>query len=364
MTNAVPKQKKRKRLIKKIILWLVLLAIAALAVRFILWPKLTAEATITYDKYTARIGTISNALSFSGSVSVKNNETHSAESAATVRQIFVKEEQHVKKDDKLMRLSDGTNIKASFDGQVNAIGVEVGDEVSMGASLIQIVDFNNMTVSLRVDEYDISSVKVGQACNVTVTALGETFPSTISHINRVSSSMGSTAYYTVTAELTVTDNVLPGMQATVSIPQEEALDSVILNQSALSFGANNSAYVLMYDETNTLQQVPVELGISNDSYVEITAGLKEGDEVYKVAEVTASAGGLFGSLASLMGGQQGGMGGMGGMPGGGMPDFGGGMPDFGGGGMPSFGGSGGMGGGRSGMGGSFGGGGMPGGMRR
>ena len=360
-SNAVQKQKKKKRLIKKLILWLVLLAIAALAVRFVLWPKLTAEATITYDKYTARIGTISNALSFSGSVSVKNNETHSAESTATVRQIFVKEEQQVKKDDKLMRLSDGTNIKASFDGQVNAIGVEVGDEVSMGASLIQIVDFNNMTVSLRVDEYDISSVKVGQACNVTVTALGETFPSTISHINRVSSSMGSTAYYTVTAELTVTDNVLPGMQATVSIPQEEALDSIILNQSALSFGANNSAYVLMYDDANTLQQVPVELGISNDSYVEITAGLKEGDEVYKVAEVTASAGGLFGSLASMMGGQQGGMGGM---PdfGGGMPDFGGGMPDFGGG-MPSFGGDG-MGGGRSGgMGGGMPGGGMPGGMR-
>lgn len=299
MTNAVPKQKKRKRLIKKIVLWIILLAIAALAVRFILWPKLMAEATITYDKYTARIGTISNALSFNGTVSVKNNETHSAESAATVRQVFVKEEQQVKKDDKLMRLSDGTNIKASFDGQVNTIGVEVGDEVSMGTNLIQIVDFNNMTVSLRVDEYDISSVKVGQACNVTVKALGQTFPSTISHINRVAASMGNTAYYTVTAELTVTDDVLPGMQVTVSIPQEEALDSIILNQSALSFAPDNSAYVLMYDETSTLQQVPVELGIKNESYVEITAGLNDGDEVYKVADLTAGNG-MF-NMASMFG---------------------------------------------------------------
>ena len=83
--------------IKKLLLWLILLLIAALAVRVAVWPKLTAATTITYDKYTARTGTISNALSFSGSVSVKNYETFTADNAATVRQIFVKEEQKVKK---------------------------------------------------------------------------------------------------------------------------------------------------------------------------------------------------------------------------------------------------------------------------
>ena len=356
MASTAAQKKKRKRLIKKTIIWSLLLLLLAAVGYLVVWPKMTAGATITYDKYNARIGSITNALSFSGSVSVKNNETHSAEGAATVRQIFVKEEQMVRKDDKLMRLSDGTNIKASFDGQVNAISVEVGDEVGMGDSLIQIVDFQNMTVSLRVDEYDISSVKVGQECNVTVKALGETFPSTISHINRVSSSMGNTAYYSVTAELSVSENVLPGMQVTVSIPQEEALDTVILRQDALSFAANNSAYVLMYDENNVLQQVPVELGISNDSYVEIKAGLKNGDEVYKVAKTQTDAGGLFSSLTSLMGGGQ--QGGMQNFGGGSMPSFGGGsMPDFGGGGMPSFGG-----GSRNGSG--MGGGGMGGGSRR
>ena len=297
-------QKKRKRLLKKIILWLLLLALLGAVGYFVVWPKLTAGATLTYDKYTARIGTITNALTFNGSVSVKNNETHSAEAAATVRQIFVKEEQRVKKDDRLMRLSDGTNIKASFDGQVNAISVDVGDKVSAGDSLIQIVDFQNMTVSLRVDEYDISSVRVGQECTVTVTALKESFPSVISHINRVSSSMGNTAYYTVTAELAVSENVLPGMQATVSILQSEAQNSVILRQDALSFAPNNSAYVLMYDENQALKEVPVELGISNESYVEIKAGLKDGDEVYKLHKASESAGGLFGSFGSMMGGGQ------------------------------------------------------------
>jgi len=108
------------------------------------------------------------------------------------------------------------------------------------------------------------------------------------------------------------------MQATVSIPQEEALNSVLLRQDALSFESNNSAYVLMYDENKELQHVPVELGISNDSYVEIIAGVKDGDEVYKVAKTDTSSGGLFSSLASMMGGDS---------------SFGGG--GFGGGSMPS-----------------------------
>ena len=95
------KKKKRKKIIRRVIGWLVFLLIAAGAVRLFVWPKLTAGATITYDKYTAQTGTISNSLSFSGSVSVKNYETHTAESSCVVRQIFVREEQKVKKDDKL-----------------------------------------------------------------------------------------------------------------------------------------------------------------------------------------------------------------------------------------------------------------------
>ncbi len=337
-SNAVQnKKKKRKKIIRRVIGWLVFLLIAAGAVRLFVWPKLTAGATITYDKYTAQTGTISNSLSFSGSVSVKNYETHTAESSCVVRQIFVREEQKVKKDDKLMRLSDGTTVKASFDGQVNAIYVEVDDEVSMNTDLIQIVDFGNMTVSMRVDEYDISDVHVGQECRVTVKALEETFDSTISHINRISSSMGNTAYYTVTAELSVTENVLPGMQATVTIPQEEAVDSVILSSSALSFAPDNSAYVLMKGEGDAMQQVPVTLGISNDSHVEITAGLKAGDEVYKVSTAAANAGLMnIANMFQSMGGQQQQQ-----MPGGQMPggSYGGGqMPEGGRGGSGSYGG--------------------------
>ena len=220
------KAKKKKHLFRRLLIWLILLALAAGAVYLFVLPKWKAEATTTYNQYAARIGSISNSISFNGSVSVKNAETITADNAATVRVIYVEEEQHVKKDDRLMRLSDGTTVKASFDGQINLISPEVGDDV------------------------------------------------------------------------------LPGMACTVTIPQEEAVDTVILSRSALSFGPDNSAYVLMYDENKVMQQVPVTIGVDNDNYVQITAGLKDGDVVYKEAQENANAaGGLF-AMFSNMGSQQ------------------------------------------------------------
>lgn len=127
-----------------------------------------------------------------------------------MRQILVSDGQEVEAGERLIRLSNGETIKAGFAGEVNQILVEEGDEVASGAELIQVVDFDNMEVSMRVDEYQIGQLSVGQECQVTVTALEETFDSTISHINRISASGGSTAYYTVTASLNPTEAVLPG----------------------------------------------------------------------------------------------------------------------------------------------------------
>lgn len=317
--NGTKKKSRRRRRLTKIIVLLVFLGLGAGAVRLFVLPGLQASATTTYDQYTATTGTISNAMSFSGNVSVKNSETFTASSAGTVREIYVTEEQQVKAGDRLMRLTGGQTIEASFDGSINEISVEEGDEVAAGATLIQVVDFGNLRVSLRVDEYDISSIYVGQACSVTVTALDLTFDSTLTHINRIASSTGGTAYYTVTAELSVTEDVLPGMQVTVTIPEEEAVDAVILDKDALSFDARNNAYVLVQDEAGQMQSVYVEIGVDNDNYVEIVSGLEAGDTVYVQQETTASSsGGLF---ASLFGGMNAGApsGGTGEMRGGSMP---------------------------------------------
>lgn len=293
------RQKKKRRLRRWIILILVLALVGA-GVWQIGLPMLKASITTTYDEYTATIGSISNALSFSGSFTLKDSETLVAGQAATVRTIYVEEGQQVSKGDRLMWLSDGETLKAAFDGTVNVINVSEGDEVTAQTQLMQYADFTHMQVSIRVDEYDISDVYVGQSCRVTATALEKSFDTTIAKINYVSQSAGSVAYYTATADVTVDAGVYPGMQVTVTIPQQEANDVVVLKMDALSFDAANSAYVYRMDDAGELYEVPVTVGVNNGNYVEITSGLSNGDVVYVESQEEAEAGGLF----SLLGGMR------------------------------------------------------------
>lgn len=311
--------KRRIRKLLGLLLVLVLLAGAG----FFGYLKLKQEYTTVYDSYTASTGSISNALSFSGSLQLIDSASYMASSDATVRTVYVAEGDQVKENDRLVRLSDGETIKAEFDGRVNKVNVETDEKVYAGDSLVQVADFSRMRVQVRIDEYDISDVSVGDKCTVTATATEKTFQSQISSIDYISASGGNVAYYTAIVYVDITEEgVYPGMQVTVTVPQEQAENVVVLKMDALSFDETNSAYVWMKDgegEDAELTKVPVEVGVSNGNYVEIKSGLSDGDVVYVESEVeeTSAIGGLFSSVfgSTQMNGPMGG--------GGNMPDFGG-----------------------------------------
>ena len=302
--SPVPGKKKRgkkRKTIRRIILALILVVILGGAA----WlgiMSLRQEYTVTYDEYNATTGTISNALSFSGSLQARSNTTYTASSPATVRAVYVTREQDIKAGDALLRLSSGQTVEAEFDGRINQLYVAEGDKVSSGANLVQVVDFKHLQVSVRVDEYDISSVHAGDQCRVSTVATENTFTTVIDSINYVSSSSGSVAYYTATAFVDVEEGVYPGMQVTVTIPKEEAADVVILRETALSFDLNNQAFVYTMNENGELETTYVKTGVSNGNYVEIRDGLKSGDTVYVAVETTTDS---FSSLLSgLFGSQQ------------------------------------------------------------
>ena len=301
---APEKKKKRgrkRKIIRRIIIAVILIALLA-GLAWIGIMRLKQEYTVTYDEYNATTGTISNSLSFSGSLQARNNTTYTASSSATVRAVYVTLQQDVKAGDALMRLSSGQTVEAEFDGRINQLYVAEGDKVSAGANLVQVVDFEHMQVSVRVDEYDISSVHAGDECRVATVATEKTFTSTIDSINYVSSSAGSVAYYSAIAYVDVEDGIYPGMQVTVTIPQEEASNVVILREDALSFDLTNQAFVYTMNESGELETTYVKTGVSNGNYVEIKEGLQSGDTVYVAVETTTDS---FASLLSgLFGSQQ------------------------------------------------------------
>ena len=293
--------RKKKRIFRRIAGILALLLILTGAGVYA-WAKLRDQYTVTYDEYTATTGTISNSLSFTGSLALRDSASYTASGSATVRNVYVAEGDTVKKGDRLVRLSSGTTFTADFDGRVNLVSVKAGDEVQSGDMLVQIADFEHMQVSFRIDEYDIGDVQVGEKCTVTATATEKVFESAVESINYISSSTGNVAYYTATANVDVDGGVYPGMQVTVSIPQEEAANVVVLKADALSFTLENQAFVYKMKADETLEEVQVEVGVSNGNYVEIKSGLKAGETVYTVSEKTEDS--LNSLLTGLFGQQQ------------------------------------------------------------
>lgn len=292
---------RKRRLARRIILIVLLLALAA-GIGWYAYNALKREYTTTYDTYSATTGSISNALSFSGNLTLIDSVSYTASSSSTVKTVYAPAGTDVKEGDKLIRLANGETVSADFDGRVNVLSFNEGDSVATGDTLVQVADFSHLRVTFRVDEYDISDVAVGQACTVTVTALEKTYESSIAAIDYISASTGNVAYYTATAYVDVDGEALPGMQVTVTIPQEEAKDVVILKVDALSFDNTNQAFVWMKNEAGELEQVNVTTGVSNGNYIEITSGLSDGDEVYAEAKAEeTSSGGL---LSGLFGGQQ------------------------------------------------------------
>lgn len=274
----------RKRKKRRIVHVLVLILLVA--VGFIGWnylkPLVVESSETIYDSYTVETGDITNTMSFSASVALLYSETHAATAETTVRKVYVEQSQKVNEGDKLLQLASGEMIKAGIDGTVNEIAVEEGDKVYPNTSLTQICDLENMQVSLRVDEYDIDKVSVGQKCTVTIMSLGLSFETEIAHINRISAASGNVAYYSVTAEVKVPENVLPGMQATVTILSAEANDVPVLDMNALTF-KDKEPYVLVKSADGAYEEVSLEVGMNDGLMVEIKSGLSVGDEVYTIA---------------------------------------------------------------------------------
>ena len=352
-TAAKPKKKKKKgrkrRIVKRLIWTIIILAVLGV-IGWSVYSKLRADYKITYDPYTATTGSISNSLSFTGSMQLINSATYTASAEAKVREIYVSVGDKVKDGTKLMRLSTGDTIEAEFDGTVSAVNVAKGDEVKAEDTLITVADFDHMKVSVRVGESNIGSVSAGQACKVTVSSANASFDSTIDTINYVDYTGNNVAYYTATVNVDTseTQNIWPGMQATVTVTLDEAQDVTVLKMDALSTARDNTAYVYKENENGEMEEVQVTVGVSNGNYVEIKDGVTSGETVYKIAEKEEEATGLAALFSGLFTNQQVNRPGSGrngsGFGGGSMPDFGSGnMPDFGSGGFPG-GGSGGSGG--------------------
>ena len=94
----IKKNRRRRRIVRRIVTLVIVLALLA-GVGWYGYGMLKQEYSVTYDGYTATIGSISNSLSFSGSLQLIDSASYTASSSGTVRTKAVRCEKEIAQSD-------------------------------------------------------------------------------------------------------------------------------------------------------------------------------------------------------------------------------------------------------------------------
>lgn len=269
--------KKKRKWLK----WVIILAIAAV---FAAWLMMFSKGTqsAVYTDVQAVTGDLETYYNFDGLVKAKRTQTITSAQAGTVRTVYVRQNEQVKKGAKLYRLDDGETVQADMAGEVTGLYIEEGSVVSAGEMTAQIIDMNSLKVELKVDEYDVAAVTPGVPVQISVLATGGQFTGSVTALDKNGTASGDLSYYAAAVALESGEGVYPGMQISAKILREKAENAVLLRQDAIQFDEYNKPYVYMRSaDSKEVVQVGVSVGASDGIYCEITDGLKAGDTVLK-----------------------------------------------------------------------------------
>lgn len=279
-------------------LWLGI-GIGVVAVALVVSPQLLSKGKQdAYQSVAVTKETIQTYYTFTGSVGSKDSETVMSQKITQIKEIKVLEGALVKKDDVLMIAQDGTKIKASVSGTVTHLAVEVNQQVMAGGKLCEIVNFDNLEVIVKVDEYDLSAIHQGDKIDVTIHAIDKDIVGTVSKVSDTAINQNGIAFFTATVDLAKDKDIKVGMTAEASILNEESIDTLTIPMKALMFDNNNTPYVYSKNSDGSITKLAVIAGISDGKTVEILSGVTNGNTIYYTETVAKSSddGGFKGPL--------------------------------------------------------------------
>jgi HlyD family secretion protein len=234
----------------------------------------------------------------------------------------------------LARASDvlrKTNFEAPIDGVVTNLPVHRGETMvagiqnSPGSLLMTIADMSVITTEVKVDETDIVNVKLGQPADITIDAIPDkTFKGHVTEIGN-SAIIRSTGLATSSSnvasqeakdfKVVITldappENLRPGLSSTAKVQTASKNSALAIPIQALTIrqkgeleepkkekAAGGAALAAGPDAREKEKEakkeiqgvfvvrnkkavfVPVETGITGTTDIEVTSGLKEGDEI-------------------------------------------------------------------------------------
>ncbi len=268
---------------KWVVISVILIAVTSSAAAY-----LFRTAPIHYESVQAKIDDISTSYKFSGNVATKNRQVVLSERVMQVSKINYQEGDVVKEGDVLINTTTGDEIKAKINGEIVNLSVEEGSQIMAGTVLMEVVDYDNLEIAIKVDEYDLAAVEKGQEAIVTIGAVQKELEGNLSSISKEGTVMNGVTFFTATIDLSQDTSLKTGMTAEVTLKDEQAVGVITLPMTAIQFESDNTPYVLKKDENNNIEKTEITTGINDGVTVEIKTGVAEGETIYYTKDVATN----------------------------------------------------------------------------
>lgn len=195
-------------------------------------------------------------------------------------------------EDKLLK----TVIRAPFDCTILTRPVSVGQAVSgssgfnSGTEVFTVANLADMVITAHINQADVTRLKVGQAVTVEVEAVPGL--KLVGRVDRIAPQAtfksGVKGFSTRILLKNAEGAVRPGMTANLSIPLISSSNVLAIPLGAV-FNEQSDRFVWVKKDGGSFERRPVQLGVADFDFVEVTQGLQAGEVVSLIAPAADAA---------------------------------------------------------------------------
>ena len=208
-----------------------------------------------------------------GTAIAQNSKTYRVRASEIAGKLNI-ENRFVKKDETILTLKDGQNLKADFAGKVGKREIAQG-VLGSESLIITLDDLKKIVIDIKVPENYVGILKPGLKAEISSSAFKKSFSGKIETISsRIDPSTRS-----ILSRIIVDNSkfeIIPGQLMTVKIIYDE-INQIGVPESAVTI-QGNTAFVYIVNN-KTVEKKDITIGKRNFGKVSVLSGINEGDLV-------------------------------------------------------------------------------------
>jgi len=208
-----------------------------------------------------------------GTAIAQNSKTYRVRASEISGKLNI-DNRFVKKDEIILKLKDGEELKADFAGKVGKREIAQG-VLGSESLIITLDDLKNIVIDIKVPENYVGILKPGLKAEISSSAFKKSFGGKIETISsRIDPSTRS-----ILSRIIVDNSkfeIIPGQLMTVKIIYDE-INQIGVPESAVTIQGNTAFVYIINNET--AEKKNIKVGKRNFGKVSILSGINEGDIV-------------------------------------------------------------------------------------